>query len=184
MQVLKPGIDLTLGPSPAEIAEAILAHYEAFDLDPAAHEAALAFEFRSAPEYARIRRLADGIVAALSGRIAAGHTLYAMIDGDIAQTLGGILRDELKVTNDLLILDGISLGDFDYIDLGKIRLPSFTVPVTVKSLLFSDDPRGNRQRQKLAFTPAGHAHHGHSDKHGHGHGHSHSGGHGHTYDHE
>ncbi len=170
MQVLKPGIDLTDGPDPAAISAAILAHYEAFDLDPAQHEAALAFAFHGAPEYARLRALADGIVAALKGRIAAGHTLYAMIDGDIAQTLGGILRDELGVTNDLLILDGISLGDFDYIDLGKIRLPSFTVPVTVKSLLFSDDPRGARQ-QKLEFTPDKEADHGHHHHHDHPHNH-------------
>jgi ethanolamine utilization protein EutA len=34
------------------------------------------------------------------------------------------------------VIDGVSLWDFDYIDLGKVRLPSNTVPVTVKSLLF------------------------------------------------
>ena len=68
---------------------------------------------------------------------------------DIAQTLGGILRDEVGLQNDLLVLDGISLRDFDYIDLGKIRLPSFTVPVTVKSLLFQDDPRGPRRQERI-----------------------------------
>ena len=38
-------------------------------------------------------------------------------------------------------IDGIVLWDLDYIDLGRIRWPSQTVPVTVKSLVFSDDPR-------------------------------------------
>jgi ethanolamine utilization protein EutA len=38
------------------------------------------------------------------------------------------------------VIDGIVLVDFDYIDLGKIRLPSHTVPVTVKSLVFKDNP--------------------------------------------
>ena len=98
-----------------------------------------------------------------------------MIDGDIAQTLGGILREELGLTNDLLVLDGISLRDFDYIDLGKIRLPSFTVPVTVKSLLFSDDPRGPRRQERIQFTPpGGHHHHHHHHHHDDGHSHTHA----------
>ncbi len=91
-----------------------------------------------------------------------------MIDGDIAQTLGGILRDELGLENELLILDGISLRDFDYIDLGKIRLPSFTVPVTVKSLLFSNDPRGPRRQERITFAPTPHHHHHHHHPHDHG----------------
>jgi len=153
LQVLKPAVDLATGPSAGEIAEAIGAHFEAFDLSAVDHEAVLAFEFNDVPEYARIRALADGIAAALAGRIGSGHGLYVMIDGDIAQTLGGIMRDELGLDNDLLILDGICLRDFDYIDLGKIRLPSFTVPVTVKSLLFSDDPRGPRRQERIQFAP-------------------------------
>jgi ethanolamine utilization protein EutA len=42
----------------------------------------------------------------------------------------------------------VTLWDFDYVDLGRIRLPSQTVPVTVKSLVFNEDPR----------TPHGHPH--------------------------
>lgn len=172
LQVLKPSIDLESGPSAAEIARAIAEHYEAFDLDRDREEVVLAFEFAGAPEYGRIRTLAEGIAAALAGRLAAGHGLYVMLDGDIAQTLGGILRDELSLANDLLVLDGISLRDFDYIDLGRIRLPSYTVPVTVKSLLFSDDPRGPRRRERIGFRPD--AARGHGD-HGHGHHHHHHG---------
>ena len=170
LQVLKPAIDLAENPSSSDIAMAIGAHFEAFDLDPAHSEAVLAFEFHGVPEYARIRALADGIASALEARISDGHGLYVMIDGDIAQTLGGILRDELGLANDLLVLDGISLRDFDYIDLGKIRLPSFTVPVTVKSLLFSNDPRGPRRQERTHFAPSprgnGHHHHHGGDRDG------------------
>ena len=41
----------------------------------------------------------------------------------------------------VLVIDGVVLWDLDYIDLGRIRMPSQTVPVTVKSLVFTDDPR-------------------------------------------
>jgi ethanolamine utilization protein EutA len=77
-----------------------------------------------------------------------------MVDGDIAQTLGSILRDEMGVASDLLVIDGVVLWDFDYIDLGRIRMPSQTVPVTVKSLVFSEDPRGPR-RGRSALRNAG-----------------------------
>ena len=119
----------------------------------------------------------------MAPRLALGHPLYVMLNGDIAQTLGGIFRDELKLPNELLILDGLMLRDFDYIDLGKIRLPSFTVPVTVKSLLFSDDPRGPTRAERIHFkeTPDHGHHHGHDHAHGHGHHHGHS--HDHHHDH-
>ena len=41
------------------------------------------------------------------------------------------------MTSDLLVIDGVRLGDFDYVDLGAVRWPSNTVPVTIKSLIFS-----------------------------------------------
>ncbi len=169
MQVLKPTLDLATEPSPKAVAAAIRTHFDAFDLSPDTDEVALAFDFDLPPDYAIIRALADGIAEAMAPRLSGGHPLYVMIDGDIAQTLGGILRDEIGVQNELLILDGLSLRDFDYVDLGKIRLPSFTVPVTVKSLLFSDDPRGPSRAERRQFTP-----HEHPHDHNHDHTHSHS----------
>ena len=88
-----------------------------------------------------------------------------MLDGDVAQTLGHILREELHVESEILVIDGVVLWDFDYIDLGRIRMPSNTVPVTIKSLVFSEDPRGPRPRQRLH-------HHEHDHDHDHAHGHS------------
>ncbi|WP_212524377.1 ethanolamine ammonia-lyase reactivating factor EutA [Actibacterium sp. MT2.3-13A] len=180
MQVLKPEIDLSQEPTPDEIAARIAFHFDSFDLTPAENEVALAFEYDQPPEYQSIHALAAGIAQAMAPRLATGAPLYLMIDGDIGQTLGGILREELAVENELLVLDGISLRDFDYIDLGKIRLPSFTVPVTVKSLLFSEDPRGMRRHERIHFAEPAKAeqsrhshHHGHGHRHHHGHGHHH-----------
>ena len=75
-----------------------------------------------------------------------------MLDGDVAQTLGAILREELGVASEILAIDGVVLWDFDYIDLGRIRLPSMTVPVTIKSLVFSEDPRLPRGQEHLHIT--------------------------------
>ena len=45
--------------------------------------------------------------------------------------------------SEVLVIDGITLWGFDFIDLGRIRMPSHTVPVTIKSLVFSEDPRSH-----------------------------------------
>jgi ethanolamine utilization protein EutA len=38
------------------------------------------------------------------------------------------------------VVDGLMLRDFDYVDIGRVRHPSNTVPVTIKSLIFSRRP--------------------------------------------
>src|SRR6266851_5415913 len=99
-----------------------------------------------------------------------------MLDGDIAQTLGAILREELLVESEILAIDGVMLRDFDYIDLGRIRMPSYTVPVTIKSLVFSENP--------TAAKPQRIHHHAHDDDHDHDHSHGHAHHHEHGHDHD
>jgi ethanolamine utilization protein EutA len=38
-------------------------------------------------------------------------------------TPGQLLTGELGVAADILVVDGISLRDFDYIDIGRVRFP-------------------------------------------------------------
>ncbi len=162
LQVVKPDVDLTESIAPATVAAAIAAHADAFDLAGTDEDLALAMAWGGAPEYGRIRALAEGIASGLADRIAAGKALYVMIDGDIARTLGAILRDEIGVANDMLVIDGILLRDFDYIDLGRVRLPSFTVPVTIKSLLFRDGANeGPAPRADRGYHHHHHPHHHH-----------------------
>jgi ethanolamine utilization protein EutA len=142
-----------------EVAGAIKAHRRAFEVDDDEREIALSFHWQGGPDYERMHAFAAGVVLGLDDMIAAGKPLFIVLDGDIAQSLGHILKDELEVPVDVLVIDGVVLWDFDYIDLGKIRLPSRTVPVTIKSLVFSDDPRSG---QRLDHD------HGHSHGHDHG----------------
>jgi ethanolamine utilization protein EutA len=97
----------------------------------------VALHWEGPPEYARVRALAEAVTDGLADRIAGGAPLYLMLDGDIARTLGLLLHDELGVASDLVVIDGVLLRDFDYVDLGRVRQPSGTVPVTIKSLVFS-----------------------------------------------
>jgi ethanolamine utilization protein EutA len=168
------------------LAKAIRAHFTAFDLVEGEGEVALALRWSGAPSYERISAFAEGIRHGLATTIERKKPLYIMLDGDVAQTLGAILREELLVESEILAIDGVVLRDFDYIDLGKIRLPSYTVPVTIKSLVFSEDPRAGRAPQRLHHHEHGHHHHGHDHAHGdhhHDHDHHHHG-HDHHHDHD
>ena len=175
LQVVQPPYVCTETIDPDAVAQAIRGHIVAFDVEDE-REIALAFRWQGAPSYERLAAFAEGIRRGLAPRIARGQALYIMLDGDVAQTLGHILRDELEVKSELLVIDGVVLWDFDYIDLGRIRMPSNTVPVTIKSLVFSEDPRGPRPRQRLH-------HHDHEHDHAHRHDHDHAHPHAHDHDH-
>src|SRR5204862_6030205 len=155
VQVLQPPFTFDDAVDPADVATAIREHFQRFDVVEGESEVALAFRWRGAPAYPRLAGLARGIIEAMPKTVAAGKPLFIILDGDIAQTLGALLKEELGVASEVLALDGISLWDFDYIDLGRVRMPSFTVPVTIKSLVFSEDPR----------RPHVHHHHGDHDHH-------------------
>ena len=166
LQVLQPRFafaDLVDAPA---LADAIRAHRKTFDAEGPEAEIALAFRWRGAPSYDRLHACARGLAEGLADKLAAQKPVYLMLDGDVAQTLGAILREDCGVQSEILCIDGVMLMDFDYIDLGRVRLPSYTVPVTIKSLVFSDDPHRTRERI--------HHHPDHSHTHHHGHAHRHS----------
>jgi ethanolamine utilization protein EutA len=180
LQVLQPSYVCEESIDADKLAKAIRAHFTAFDLIEGEGDVALALRWRGAPSYERILAFAEGIRHGLATTIERKRPLYIMLDGDVAQTLGAILREELLVESEILAIDGLVLRDFDYIDLGRIRMPSFTVPVTIKSLLFSEDPRRGRPHQRIHHHDHAHAH---DDAHRHGHHHGH-GGHDHHHHHD
>jgi ethanolamine utilization protein EutA len=162
LQVLLPPFVCAETIDPQQLAQTIRDHMMAFDVADTDRDIALALRWTGLPSYQRLAAFAAGIKNGLAGRIARKLPLYIMLDGDVAQTLGHILREELHVACELLVIDGVVLWDFDYIDLGRIRMPSYTVPVTIKSLVFSEDPRGPRPHQRLHHHE--HDHDDHRDR--------------------
>lgn len=140
LPVARPHFDLPEVIDAVSVGEEIRRHVNRFgageDGVASIADLVVALHWEGPPEYSRLRALADAVAHGLSGRIAAGAPLYLMLDGDVARTLGLILRDELGISNDLVVIDGVLLRDFDYVDLGRVRQPSGTVPVTIKSLVF------------------------------------------------
>jgi ethanolamine utilization protein EutA len=151
LQVLQPPVSLEGEIDPDRLARAVASHFKAFDLVEGESEVALAFKWRGEPAFGRLSGLARGITLSLPRTIQEAKPIYLILEGDVAQTLGAILKEDWGLRSEVLVIDGVALRDFDYIDLGRIRFPSNTVPVTIKSLVFTQDPR----------VPHRHAHHDH-----------------------
>jgi ethanolamine utilization protein EutA len=177
-------LNLELGPEidPEKIAQALAQSFRRHDLEEGAQDVAVSLRWLGAPSFDRLSALANGLVQGLPRTVADKRSLYILTDGDIAHNLGHLLQEDERVHSEVLVIDGITLWGFDFVDLGRIRMPSWTVPVTVKSLVFNEDPRAHGKSDPSEWHKHGdgqmhrHQHHGHT--HSHGDGHSHDHGHG------
>lgn len=153
IQVVRPDFDFTENFDVDRLAGAIRRHMDMFDLDGTDADIVLAFHWEGSPEFRRIEALAEGIRRAAAERITRGKPIYVILDADIAMNLGAILREDSEIDNEVLVIDGLVLWDFDYVDLGRMRLPSRTVPVTIKSLVFRDAPESSRRQERIHHQP-------------------------------
>ncbi len=153
IQVVRPEFNFSEDFNADNLAQEIGRHMELFDLEEADADIVLAFHWEGEPTFRRIKALADGISQAMIKRIENDKPIYVILDADIALNLGAVLKEEIGLPNELFVVDGLVLGDFDYVDLGRIQLPSHTVPVTIKSLVFRDTPGGARGEERIQHRP-------------------------------
>jgi ethanolamine utilization protein EutA len=118
------------------VSEALRQSLRKFDLDRFTAGLALSLTVSGVPDYQSVRRIAEGVVELLKAADDKKCPLYLTLDLDIAKSLGGMLKDEFKVTRDIIAVDGIEVGDLDYIDIGECLGITEVIPVTVKSLMF------------------------------------------------
>ncbi|MGH8300952.1 MAG: ethanolamine ammonia-lyase reactivating factor EutA, partial [Steroidobacteraceae bacterium] len=100
LQVVKPPCDLGETVDSERVAAAIRRHLTLFDLDAQERDFALAFQWLGDPSDELVSAFARGIAAGLSRRIELGRPLYIILDRDVAQTLGAVLRDELGIKSE------------------------------------------------------------------------------------
>jgi ethanolamine utilization protein EutA len=165
LRVMQPAYEFSEVVNSEAIALAITDCLNKFDVRHGEDDFVLAFHWSGTPRYERIAAFAKGLVMGMPDAMQSSLPVYVVIDGDIARTLGRILQHELHVRAPLLIVDGVNLADFDYIDFGTVRIPSNTVPITIKSLLFSKDPRMAHEHNNA---------HPHEHEHNHHHPHDHT----------
>lgn len=143
---LLPQADLQVVPAhlpadPAQLTasavqEAILRGFERLDIAPddLQRPIALALLGPVIPNRASIKALCSGIMHTL-GPIS--HFPWIVIlSADVAGLVGSILKEEENVTQDIIVIDGIKVGEFDFIDLGQPIKSVDAIPAVVKSLVF------------------------------------------------
>ena len=136
LQVVRPLVVGPLMDGGDSVEQALRAGLAKFDLSEIGPGLALALAVEEPPDYRSLRRLAEGIAAVAGRSSAVAAPLFIVVDTDVAKSLGGILKEELGLEQDVVVVDGIEVGDLDYLDIGRPMGVSEVVPVIVKSLVF------------------------------------------------
>jgi ethanolamine utilization protein EutA len=118
------------------VLEALQQSLAKFDLPCFTSGLALSLSLDGPLNYQTVREVAEGVAAICHSSQSNSSPLYLALDVDIAKALGGILKEELKVDREVIAIDGIDVGDLDYIDIGAPMGITEVIPVTVKSLMF------------------------------------------------
>ncbi len=120
----------------ATIAKSIREQMQQIEFDTASW-LAISATWRGSPEYERLRHFAEGILSGIGWKRTSRNVLIVVIEGDVARSLGHILADELGCPWRLVVIDGVELREFDYVDLGERLDPPGVIPVVIKSLVFA-----------------------------------------------
>jgi len=124
----------------AQIAAAVRTSLAAIDASDPAQPVALAFAWHGTASFARLDALCTGLITGLAPRLAAGVPLILVTDTDVGGLIGMHCREEKGLANAIVSIDGIELGELDFIDIGALIESSGAVPVVIKSLQFGALP--------------------------------------------
>ena len=94
---------------------------------------AFGFHLHGIPTYEQLSSIADTVIRAWE-QFDGENEIVVAFDSDIAMNAGRIIADRADVP--VVALDGVTLEQFGYLDVGEPLEETGAVPVTVKSLLF------------------------------------------------
>ena len=122
------------------ICSAILNTLNTFNLNTTNCPVALCFDWNGSAVYGRIESFISGVIKGMQGVLTDGKPLILVCSGDIGRVFGNHARYEIKYTGPIISIDGITLNEFQYIDIGAELKGSGAVPVSIKSLVFPENP--------------------------------------------
>lgn len=118
------------------IAESVRTALRRLDLHEAQQPVALCYRWGGSAMWRRLDDFCTGVRKGLDRHLEAGFPLILVGDGDIGGLIGIHAKEEQKLANPVVSIDGIVLKEFDFIDIGAMLETSGAVPVVIKSLVF------------------------------------------------
>lgn len=135
--VIAPEMDLTAETlDPEEIRKAVEAALIRLDLAEAEGAVAVAFRWGGSATFRRLHDFCTGIREGMRAFTARDHPIILVNDQDVGGLLGLHLTREMDFGQAVVSIDGITLSEFDFIDIGALIPSSGAVPVVIKSLVF------------------------------------------------
>ena len=119
-----------------KIAVAVQTALRRLDLHKGEQAVALCYHWQGSATFVRLDAFAHGIRDGLSILLERGLPIILVGDGDIGGLVGIHFKEEMTFANAIVSIDGITLKEFDFIDIGAMLELSGAVPVVIKSLVF------------------------------------------------
>jgi ethanolamine utilization protein EutA len=120
----------------AAVSAAIKTVLRRLDLGDGETPVAVFVPWRGSATFQRLDGFCRGLIGGLAETLARGHPLVLAGDGDVGGLMGIHLREEMRLANAIVSVDGLELKEFDYVDIGTMLPNSGAVPVVIKSLIF------------------------------------------------
>ena len=139
LPVIEPELDPALRDGPAISAALSAAHRRWDEGGGASASVAIALPLPRRLDYDQVTAIAAGVTDFAAGALAAGTPLVMVTEEDYAQVLGQTIRARAPDLP-LVVIDQIGLGEGDFIDIGGPMLDGRVVPVSVKTLVFYQQP--------------------------------------------
>lgn len=122
------------------VGDAVRAALRRLDLHEGEQAVALCYRFQGSATFGRLDGFCKGVASGLRKVLDRNLPLVLVGDGDVGGLIGIHCLEQLKLSNPIVSIDGITLQEFDFIDIGALLDSSGAVPVVIKSLVFPNPP--------------------------------------------
>ena len=134
--VIAPHLPLDDEIDAKSVAGAVASALKQADLAQGKSPVAVFVPWTGSATFQRLDAFCRGAVEGLEPVLSRGHPLVLAGDGDVGGLLGIHLREEMRLPNPIVSVDGLELKEFDFIDIGGMMESSGAVAVVIKSLVF------------------------------------------------
>jgi ethanolamine utilization protein EutA len=125
-------------PDSDEMEEQIWNALKRLDLQDGRQAVAVCFGWHGSATFQRLDGFCRAVIRGMETVLANGHPLVLVTDSDVGGLIGLHCHETCGLENPVASIDGISLKEFEFIDVGEFLEASGAVPVAIKSLVFPE----------------------------------------------